>query len=111
MSRRTSPTARSRRRITSVILPHRRLLRPARLLVALVERLRRVGERGGVVGRFVARHAGPVLRLWRRVGGWEPRHDVAEVAFGGGEVAVGKRAVTEPEEQLAEEVLGGQESL
>src|SRR5712691_5739975 len=91
--------------------PNGGFLRPDRVLVAVLERLRRGFERAGIVGSFVARNARPVHGLGCRLGSGEVFADVTELLLGLCELLSREQRLTQPELQLAEEFVGREEAL
>src|SRR5207244_5599545 len=85
--------------------PYARLLPPRRVAVALLERVGGRLQRFAVAGGLVSRHAGPVLRFGRGVGGEKVAHDLVEPLRRLLELPGGECRVSEAEMQLRQEVV------
>src|SRR5256885_1820406 len=91
--------------------PHRSLLRPARIVVAAGERLRRLGERRGVAAPLVARHPRPVESFGRGIAVSEPLHHLPEPLLGLRPLLIMEGGMTESQHQLRQELLRRQETF
>src|SRR5438067_4080517 len=95
----------------ATLCPDRRLLRPDRLFVSILERLRGGFEGARIVTRLVPRNARPVHRLGGRIGAGHLFADIAELALSIGVVALLELSVAKSELQMAKEFFGREEAL
>src|ERR1043165_5218305 len=85
--------------------PDARLLRPRRVFVALLERLRGLAESRAVARSLVLRHPRPILRLGRRIAVRMLLDDLAEALLRLVEALRHERRVREAELHLREEII------
>src|SRR5881392_3329074 len=91
--------------------PDTRFLRPDRVFVSILERLRGGFEGARIVTRLVPRNARPVHRLGGRIGAGHLFADIAELALSIGVVALLELSVAKSELQMAKEFFGREEAL
>src|SRR5205823_1293458 len=89
--------------------PHRSLLCPGALRVALFELLGRIVQGRGIAAALVLRNAGPVESLRRGIAFGQGLDDVAEAALGFFPLLASKCRVRQTELKLRQEVIGRQE--
>src|SRR5438067_10029494 len=95
----------------ATLCPDRRLLRPDRLFVSILERLRGGFEGARIVTRLVPRNACPVHGLCRGVAAGHLLAHIAELALSVRVIAFLELRVAEAELQMAEEFFGREEAL
>src|ERR1051325_2714468 len=91
--------------------PDARLLRPWRVFVALLERLRGLAQGGAVARPLVLRHPRPILRLGRRIAVRMPLHDFPEAPLRLVEALGHERRVRQAELDLRQEIVLRQEAF
>src|SRR6266550_6011945 len=100
-----------RRSLPATLLPHRRLLGPARVLISLGKRLARLFQGCVVVRLLVSSDACPVESLWRGVCLGKLFDDVAKALLRLVPFLVREGNFRCAEHELGEKVLGGEESF
>src|ERR1043165_614027 len=91
--------------------PDARLLRPRRVFIPLLERLRGLAQGSAVARPLVLRHPRPILRLGRRIAVRMPLHDLPEAPLRLVEALGHERRVRQAELDMRQEVVARQEAL